>query len=152
MGKKNTHKPKQKSTTITKSWLQDKELSIRNENFQWRFTNFDFDFPEDLFEHLTLEGLMTKIIPALQNHEDKKWGTMRSHPDHHVINDIAQSKNPAPAKRLENSKFDDIENNIIYSFSIDRKKRLYGYIDGAIFYVLWYDHLHLLYPSNKQNT
>lgn len=150
MSKKKPYKHK-RNAGLLKDSIKNKKDLIKKENFQWSFENFDFNFPVDVKTHLTLELLLTKIIPTLQQHEQEKWGTMYTHQQHHFIADMTTSKNPAPMKRLKHLKIENLDDEF-FSFRIDSKKRLYGHVVGAVFYILWYDHSHLLYPSAKRNT
>lgn len=40
----------------------------------------------------------------------------------------------------------------IYSLRLDSTTRIYGFIESNIFYILWYDQKHELYPVAKKHT
>lgn len=40
----------------------------------------------------------------------------------------------------------------LYSLRLSGKERLWGIIEGGVFYIVWYDKHHEVCPSEKKNT
>ncbi len=131
---------------------KNKNNSMKDMLFKWKLKKLSLDFPEATKKELTVKLLIQKIIPALQNHESVKLlEVTKAHPNHHEV-DFADSKNPIGKKWLDqHSEFKGMGYKL-FSFHIDGERRLYGYIDGSVFYPIWYDNNHGLYPSPKKFT
>lgn len=109
-----------------------------SENPAWTFANSDQEMWAFSQEHIG-ELLWTEIIPRLQALESKTWGEIlvRDKKQNHSLdlNDL----NKAAQDRLA-SKY--IEAESLISLRITGNHRLYGYITGRVFHVLWYDDNH----------
>lgn len=58
---------------------------------------------------------------------------------------------PAPAqKRLVDTGHDDLD--AVWELRLTGKQRIWGAIDRAVFYLLWWDPEHTVYPSKKKHT
>lgn len=120
-----------------------------NKYFEWDMSELDHDFPDNAREHLTAEHLTKSILTKLKQHEDKKWGSL--HGKYHHFFNLANNPNPAAVKRLETLKLKNTARDF-FSFRLTNKIRLYGYVENAVFKILWYDHEHIIYPSPKKNS
>jgi len=95
------------------------------------------------------------IGPFLSGCKNKTWaevekestGGKKRHYKHRSY-DTGLIINEAYA-RLGELKLDDMDK--IFRFRLDGKKRLYGFVIGHMFYLVWYDRLHKIYPVDIQN-
>ncbi len=124
-----------------------------NPLFKWVLEKLVFDFPDSATTKLTKKRLIQDIIPSLQKHEGMSLQSMiQGNNKHHFVN-MNESPNPVGKKWLEqHHEFKKINKKIFFSFAIDSEKRLYGFIVDSKFHVLWYDHYHKIWPSDKKNT
>lgn len=149
MGKKTKkdNKVREKRTVITPN-------SSENKNVLWAFDNIDrggdfsFDINRKDFNHkLILDkmmeyGTMTWNEVSKQTHDNGKS-------KHHSINYDALSKqamNRIIAKQLTQ------DSDLLYSFALQNKLRVFGIRKNEIFHVLWYDPKHQVCPSVKKHT
>lgn len=95
---------------------------------QWSFTK---EAIEDFF--------WNEILPFLQNMERRTWSDIfrNAAKQNHLID--AASLNLVAQKRLAEL---HIEEEAIYSLRLQGTHRLYGYMDGSTFVILWFDPNH----------
>lgn len=109
-----------------------------SENPAWTFTNSDQEIWAFSREHMG-EGFWTKILPKLKALETQTWGEIliRDKKQNHSLD--LNELNKAAQDRLA-SKY--IEAESLISLRITGSHRLYGYMTGRVFNVLWYDDDH----------
>lgn len=108
------------------------------QNPAWTFANLDQEMWTFSREHIG-DLIWSKILPRLKALETQTWGEIlltnkkQNHLlDMNVLNKVAQD-------RLA-SKY--IEAESLISLRITGKHRLYGYMSGRVFNILWYDDNH----------
>lgn len=107
-------------------------------NPSWTFANIDSEMWSFTKEHLS-DCIWTEIIPKLQDFESQTWNEIlvRDKKANHSIdlgtlNKIAQDR---LASRY-------IEAESLISLRLSSTHRLYGYMSGGVFNILWYDDKH----------
>ena len=93
-----------------------------------------------------------EMLPFLLDCEKKKWFELeleKSDGDKkhkgYVVNKICSEAQ----RRLLEIKLDDLDH--IFRFRLSNKQRMYGFLIQHVFYVLWWDPEHNIYPTNVQN-
>ncbi len=125
----------------------------KNQLFKWVLKKLVFNFPDSATTELTKKRLIQDIIPNLQKHESMSLQSMIQGTGKHHFANMDKNPNPVGKKWLEqHHEFKEIDKSSFFSFAIDNKKRLYGFMTDSEFHVLWYDHYHEIWPSDKQNT
>ncbi len=122
-----------------------KSISRRNEpeayyseHPAWSFAHSDKE--QWTFSKLHLgNAIWDEVIPALVSLESQTWSNIlvASKKNHHSINPNRLSKDAQ--KRLVEL---HIEAEAIISLRLNGKHRLYGYMVGHVFHILWYDDNH----------
>lgn len=109
-----------------------------SENPAWTFANSDQEMWAFSQNHMG-ELFWTEILPKLKAFETQTWGEIlvRDKKQNHSL-DLDQL-NKVAQDRLA-SKY--IEAESLISLRITGRHRLYGYITGRVFHVLWYDDDH----------
>jgi hypothetical protein len=108
------------------------------ENPAWSFANSDQDVWAFTQQHVG-ERIWTEILPRLKALETQTWNEIlvRDKKQNHSIN--VEDLNTIAQNRLS-AKF--IEAESLISLRVTGKHRLYGYMTGQIFNILWYDDDH----------
>lgn len=85
------------------------------------------------------DAIWKEILPKLQAFENQKWSEIltKAKKQNHSIE--AKDLNPDAQKRLAQR---HIEQDSIISLRLSATHRIYGYITGAVFNILWYDGNH----------
>lgn len=92
------------------------------------------------------KGILLDIRNRLGEFEKMTWGEIeRKNQNHPIPVDKVDSK---ARKRLVEIQLDFVEN--LYSLRITKQSRLWGYRDHNLFYILWWDPGHTVYPFNKK--
>ena len=104
----------------------------------WAFLNSDecnWAFTEARIK----DRIWTVIFPKLKEWESQTWNEIlvKSNKQNHSID--VTSLNTAAQKRLEEMK---IEAESLVSLRLSGKVRLYGYMTGHVFNILWFDDTH----------
>lgn len=141
MGSKNKHimaKTVHYQKSIPTDWAIDKFYPSHP---SWGFSTIDNNLhcPWNV-SNKHIGGLFwSEILPALKNFESMTYSEIfiKGKKFHHSIS--PDSLNDVAIKRLEELQ---IEANSIYSLRLTATHRLYGYISGTIFRILWYDDNH----------
>lgn len=109
-----------------------------SENPAWTFANSDQEMWAFSREHIG-ELIWTEILPRLKALETQTWGEilLQNKKQNHSLN--LDELNKAAQNRLA-SKY--IEAESLISLRVTGNHRLYGYITGRVFNVLWYDDDH----------
>lgn len=85
------------------------------------------------------DSIWSKVLPRLKSFETQSWREIFLIDKEHNHSIAVNSLNPIARKRLGELK---IEAESIYSLRIDSTTRLYGYMNGSVFSILWYDSNH----------
>jgi hypothetical protein len=114
--------------------------------FSWRTDNVEFDGPFG-WRGIDLQKLFYDVIPKLHNFESQMWGEVEGDNSHFVDVDAlcAEAKS-----RLNEINKDHLER--LFSLRLTGKQRVWGYREGAILMVLWWDPEHAVGPSYNKNT
>lgn len=109
-----------------------------SENPAWTFANSDQDMWAFTKEHVG-EVIWTEIVPRLRALETQTWSEIlvRDKKQNHSLdlNDL----NKAAQDRLTDRY---IEAESLISLRVTGTHRLYGYMTGRVFNILWYDDEH----------
>lgn len=97
----------------------------------------------------TLDGLK-EIRNVLCNLETMTWNEifLEAKKQHHSCD--VNGLSPIARKRLIEINRDDQDK--LWSIRLSGKKRLWGILDRGVFYILWWDSTHQVYPSKLKNT
>ncbi len=108
------------------------------ENPAWSFANSDQNMWPFTQEHIG-ELIWTEIVPRLKALESQTWNEIlvKDKKQNHSIN--VANLNKVAQDRLT-AKY--IEAESLISLRITGNHRLYGYMTGRVFHVLWYDDDH----------
>lgn len=109
-----------------------------SEHPAWAFVDIDQEqwaFSKDAIG----EAFWTEILPLLRNLETQTWQEIliKSSKQHHAID--VRNLNQIAISRLNEL---HIEAESIISLRASATHRVYGYMDGHIFNILWYDRNH----------
>lgn len=104
----------------------------------WAFTNADTDMWTFSPEHIG-DLIWTEILPKLQNFEKQTWSEIlvANKKQNHSLD--LKDLNKAAQDRLA-TKY--IEAESLISLRLSGKQRIYGYMTGRVFNILWYDDDH----------
>lgn len=138
-GSKKDKKIKQKEIPKGRSIAQGGDPEqYYSENPAWTFANADQEMWAFSQEHIG-EQIWTEILPRLKALETQTWSEilLRDKKQNHSLdmNDL----NKVAQDRLA-SKY--IEAESLISLRVKGNRRLYGYMIGRVFNVLWYDDDH----------
>lgn len=108
------------------------------ENPAWSFANSDQDMWPFTQEHIG-RNFWTEIFPRLKAFESQTWNDIlvKDKKHNHSIN--VEELNKAAKDRLTERY---IEAESLISLRITGRHRLYGYMTGRVFNILWYDDDH----------
>jgi len=138
-GYKKNKEIKQKESPKGKSIiLGENPEQYYTENPAWSFVNFDRDIWAFTREHIG-EMIWTEIFPRLKALESQKWGEIlvKDKKQNHSIN--VNDLNKVAQERLA---VRYIEAESLISLRLSGTHRLYGYMTGRVFNILWYDDDH----------
>ena len=149
---KSTGNPKpQVSKRTNKS--EDTAESYYDKYPRWMFQRCDFDHSK--WGMLCNSGKLTDFFRYLSNLECQKWGEIltdksgrRSNTrNHHIpLTDIIREAQKR-ATEINVDEFDDL-----CSIAVSGRMRVWGYIIDGLFYIIWFDPEHEIYPSEKRHT
>lgn len=97
------------------------------------------------------DNLYDKVILKLKNYEGMPWRQIiaasggRSSGTNNHYEDVADLTKEARDRMTEIH----IEEDRIFSLRLTSMERLYGILDGNVFFVIWYDAKHEIYPTSK---
>lgn len=139
--------PRGKEFVSPRSVLPDAETS--DKRMAWRFCHVDHDGPWS-FEKIDgsiLRDLMAKLasFESMTVNEIFRNG---EEPGKHY--DVEKLPNPMSRERLEELSLSDMTK--ISRLRLGGKVRLYGFMEGNCFHVVWWDPEHQIWPSQKRNT
>ncbi len=127
-----------------------KTSQIPQDNFKkqkpsWRFTYCDLD------SKYSMRNCTETIFDKLKSFESMTFDEIfyKNQHNNHRIKDKSKMLKFV-LERLSYLKLSkDLE---IYSLRLEGDMRIYGFIESNIFYILWYDPKHELYPVAKKHT
>lgn len=85
------------------------------------------------------DSFWDEILPFLKNIEMRTWGE--------ILNDSSKQNHliePSELNRIAQKRLEDmyVEAESILSLRLSGKHRIYGYLIGSVFNILWYDNDH----------
>ncbi len=113
----------------------------------WRFNLCDKEHRD---WNANIEKFNKKLFEKLKNYETMTWEEIKRQ-----THDKGKSKNhfvgvsdlSKPAQnRIIELNYDDDQ---LFSLAFENKLRIYGRLDGGIFYIIWIDENHTVYPVKK---
>lgn len=85
------------------------------------------------------------VVRKLALYESKTWAQMDR--QHHKRIEVAEVCSEAQ-KRLRTIKQDDVD--FLYEIRLSGPERVWGILHGSVFYLLWWDPAHTVYPSKRR--
>ena len=135
--------------------IDDKDLKQSGQTFRWSLNVVDTSEPWGLTAKVLKKKWCSKngLLKALVDRETMTWAQISNQSggrktgtnSHHVS--VSGLRKEA-RKFLKESSLDDLDE--IYSLRLNSKERLYGIIQDYVFYILWYDPKHEIYPTKKK--
>lgn len=113
--------------------------SIMTESPSWAFYNCDASGDWSFCGERLGEEFWNTIFPKLQQFEAMSWGDIliKAKKQHHTIE--AESLNKLARDRLSEL---HIEAEGVVSLRLGGTIRLYGFLTGAVYHIIWYDTNH----------
>lgn len=143
--KTNKQPAQEKQPETSKSIHADKSLD--GKNFSWSFAHADLNNNYKYgWAKVKISTLLKEIIPKLQERESAKWLDLTGKKKSHFVD-----TSPELGKQLDKLKMDSSLPKL-FSLRLGGSKRIYGIVESSIFYILWWDPKHELYPTEKKNT
>ncbi len=118
-----------------------------HERVCWRFTHADRESQWGL-QHLTTD-MWHAILERLTHFETMTVQELRES-SVYTEYDLPSRMTPASLRRLEEMNLGDMTK--IGRFRVWKQPRLYGFMEGNVFHVLWWDPQHEIYPWEPRNT
>ncbi len=151
MGKKSgkNKKPKFASENRPREKREPKvavEISGDSASPVWKFAHLDWDSP--WCPSKSDAAGIRAVIARLSNFETMRWADIKSSGSHTVG---TQGIIKEARDRLIERKLEEWADHLT-SLRISAKERLWGFLRGDVFHVLWWDPKHEVYPSSKKNT
>ncbi len=124
---------------------QNPRLNISKRHFEWSVEQIDFEGRWGWSE-IKIKLFVKTILKKLKHYETMAWSEVEGSKSHFVpVNQI----NKSARERLRNRHL-FVEQ--LFSLRITGKKRVWGYREGKVFYLLWWDPEHQVCPSIKRHT
>lgn len=107
----------------------------------WTFWNVDNESSWPLWREDDPAEFWTDVYPRLQDLEKQTWNDLLvgSKRQHHTVQ--VEDLNLCAKKRLEQRRY-DTQGTRLVSLRVDGTHRLYGFREGGVFSILWYDRDH----------
>ncbi|MDO5295362.1 MAG: hypothetical protein Q4F00_01805 [bacterium] len=107
----------------------------------WCFLSCDTDTKcrWSFSQHRLKEEFWTRIFLKLQKFEQMTWSEIQIKSKKQNHSNIVETMNKCAKDRLDEL---EIEYNALFSLRLNSTVRLYGYREGAVFNILWYDNDH----------
>lgn len=115
-----------------------KQCDLGNE--KWSIKNNDSFFDNILFKLISYEGMTWGEIQSASGGKSAGNGT-NNHFEY-----IAEMSKEAQKRAKELH----LDVDQLFSLRLTGKERLYGILNNGVFYVLWYDSEHEIYPSARR--
>jgi hypothetical protein len=120
--------------------------ALENMQFKWRATPqyVDYDEEEWGWGNVAMERFFNKCLKHLQHYENMTWAQIKEADNCHPVplGDIV-----AKAQRRIVSKHGDMDD--LWQVKAEGRCRLFGHKDRQIFYLIWHDKYHTVYPKGK---
>ena len=117
--------------------------SLESQYFKWCASKsyVDYDVQEWGWRGVTMKRFFYKCLKYLQHYEDMTWAQLKQKGHCHpvAINDIA----PRAQNRI-NTEYAAMSD--LYQVKAEGRCRLFGCKDRQIFYLIWHDEHHTVYP------
>ncbi len=120
--------------------------SSEDQRIKWSFSRFDqYNWFDNQYKLIPF----TKIAAHLQSYESMTWRQIRANSDrdHPIEPDAIILKAQKKLRTQTSYDFDEL-----WRFRFTGAQRLWGMKVGAMFYVLWWDPQHKIYPSKLRHT
>jgi hypothetical protein len=118
------------------------------EHPSWRLSLLDPDHAGRWAWSTADEPMLRQIVDFLSQMERLTWAEIRAqvhsggHRKHHAI-PVGQLC-PEARQRLRHLRLDDLDE--LFEFRLGSKRRLWGFIANGVFYPVWWDEHHQVYP------
>lgn len=139
-------KPRRESDPSQKKMPKAHSISTENKKLVWKMSRID-ENSEWGWDKINCPYFLKQIWKTLRHFESMTWAEILGSKHHSV--DVSLIDKQAQ-KRLQELKYDD--NEILVSFRIGGKQRIWGIRSGVDSYLLWWDPKHRIYPSPKKHT
>ena len=120
--------------------------ALENKKFRWRATSryIDYDEEEWGWNRVKMKKFFNKCLSQLHHYEDKTWMKIKEENHCHPVSlrDIV----PRAQTRIIR-KYGEIDN--LWQVKAEGTCRLFGLKDGRIFYLIWHDENHTVYPGGR---
>ena len=151
--KKPTAKVKIKEVKRPRTDLSNYPESSINENPVWKLGKIDFA-GEWGFNNIDNGSTLKNLHQKLKNFESMTWGEIekkrgKSGKLNHFMTIDKISANAQ--ERFEKIRLSE-EYDTLYSFHLSGTERLWGIRENEIYYILWWDKHHTVYPVGKKHT
>jgi hypothetical protein len=122
--------------------------SSSSERLCWRFTHVDHDgrWGFDRMEPAVLCEVLRKLADCESMTVQELRGTRRLFKEYDLPGGLCKDA----LDRLTAMRRDDMTK--IQRLEFTGLQRLYGFLEGNVFHVVWWDPLHEVYPSTLRNT
>jgi hypothetical protein len=147
MGKKHSVKI---SSDISISSNRTPKIQVSPESYyalspSWSFSRCDLEHPK---WSLYTVDIFADIIPKLISLERRTWGDIvNAKKQNHPVECRGLIKE-AQQRLLEIKLYTDT----LFSLRLDGTMRLYGYIESGVFFIVWCDPNHEIFPSYLKHT
>lgn len=115
-------------------------------NFLWRADDnyIDYDDEEWGWCEVPMQKFFNKCLRYLQHYEGKTWAQIKQEGHCHPVSleDIVPK-----AQRIILNRFGDM--NDLWQVKAEGRCRLFGWKDKQLFYLIWHDEKHTVYPRGK---
>lgn len=116
----------------------------------WSFKWMDNDYEKWGLSHSS--DLLNDVICKLKDNEGMTWGEIikaaggRSSGTNSHFENVSELI-PEAQKRWRELRHDEYDR--VFSLRLKSLHRLYGILEDGVFYIVWYDQNHEIYPSGK---
>lgn len=132
--------------TTKKPTFSENVDSIESMRFKWHTSIKYIDYADDEWgwHEVPVKKFFDKCLDFLQSYEDKTWAQMKEGSHCHPV----RLKDIIPkARKIITNRFGDIDD--LYQVKAQGKCRLFGRKDKQIFYLVWHDEHHQVYPMGE---
>ncbi len=120
--------------------------ALEGKKFRWRAIPqyIDYDEEEWGWNSIEMKKFFDKCLKHLQYYEDETWMKIKEENHCHPVplQDIVSR-----AQTRIISKYGEIDN--LWQVKAEGICRLFGLKDGRIFYLIWHDEYHTVYPGGR---
>ena len=120
--------------------------ALENMQFKWRATPqyVDYDEKDWGWDNVAIKRFFNKCLKRLQHYEGMTWVQIKEADNCHPVplRDIV----PKAQKRIA-SRYRDMDD--LWQVKAEGICRLFGRKDRQIFYLIWHDEHHTVYPGGK---